>query len=72
MFAAIPSLHAAYPVVTWFYAKKYTSKALTWVIFIDIVGIWFSAVYSFHHYFIDVLLGGLVAIIAIFSYEKYC
>lgn len=70
VFAAIPSLHAAYPVVTWHYAKKYASKPLAWIVFIDIVGIWFSAVYSFHHYFIDVLLGGLVAFLSILTYEK--
>lgn len=70
VFAAIPSLHAAYPVVTWFFARKYSGKLFTWIVFIDIVGIWFSAVYSFHHYVIDVLLGGFVAVIAIFTFEN--
>lgn len=71
VFAAIPSLHAAYPVVTWYFALK---KKLTWIsilIFIDILGIWFAAVYSFHHYVIDVFLGLGCACAAIFIFEKW-
>ncbi|MFZ1751088.1 MAG: phosphatase PAP2 family protein [Saprospiraceae bacterium] len=71
VFAAIPSLHAAYPVVAWFYAFKSKLKIAHWVILIDIAGIWFAAVYSFHHYFIDVLLGFLCAVIAILIFEKW-
>ncbi|MBK7007341.1 MAG: inositol phosphorylceramide synthase [Saprospiraceae bacterium] len=70
VFAAIPSLHAAYPVITWFYARKYAGKTLQWIVLIDIIGIWFSAVYSFHHYVIDVLIGGLVAFTALYIYEN--
>lgn len=70
VFAAIPSLHAAYPVITWFYARKYAGKTLQWIVLIDIIGIWFSAVYSFHHYLIDVLIGGLVAFTALYIYEN--
>lgn len=69
VFAAIPSLHAAYPVVTWYYARK---KKLYWAsifIFIDIIGIWFAAVYSYHHYFIDVIMGLLCAIVALIVFE---
>ncbi|MBK9737428.1 MAG: inositol phosphorylceramide synthase [Saprospiraceae bacterium] len=71
VFAAIPSLHSAYPVVAFFYARK---KKLFWpsiIILIDILGIWFSAVYSYHHYFLDVLIGLLCAIIAIFIFEQF-
>ncbi|MBK8700035.1 MAG: inositol phosphorylceramide synthase [Saprospiraceae bacterium] len=70
VFAAVPSLHAAYPVVTWYFSKKYAPKWLTVLVFIDILGIWFSAVYTFHHYIIDVLLGGAVALTAILIYEN--
>lgn len=71
VFAAIPSLHAAYPVVTWHFAKKGVPSWFKWLIFIDIIGIWFSAVYTFHHYVIDVLIGGLVAAISILIFEKF-
>lgn len=71
VFAAIPSLHAAYPVIAWFYARKAGLKIVSWLVFIDIVGIWFAAVYSFHHYVIDVLLGGMCAVLAILLFERY-
>jgi len=70
VFAAVPSLHAAYPVVSWFYAYKKRLKATSFLIFIDIIGIWFAAVYSFHHYVIDVLLGLMCAVFSIFVFEK--
>lgn len=70
VFAAIPSLHSAYPVVAWFYSRKKVPNWFTWLIFIDIIGIWFSAVYSNHHYVIDVILGALVAIFCIILFEK--
>ncbi len=70
VFAAIPSLHAAYPVVTWHFSKSGVPVWFKWLIFVDIIGIWFSAVYTFHHYFIDVLVGGLVAATSILIFEK--
>lgn len=70
VFAAIPSLHAAYPVVTWFYARKAGLTRFSWFVLVDIIGIWFAAVYSFHHYLIDVLLGGFCALTAILVFEK--
>jgi len=68
--AAIPSLHASYPVIVLFYGIK---KKLGWVnIFfvLFMLGIWFSAVYSGHHYIIDVVLGILIALVVLFSFEK--
>jgi hypothetical protein len=70
VFAAIPSLHAAYPVITWYYARKTGLTAVSWLVLIDILGIWFAAVYSFHHYIIDVLLGALCAVSAIILFER--
>ncbi len=68
--AAMPSLHSTYPVIVLFYAIK---KKLGWInilFVIFMIGIWFSAVYSNHHYIIDVLMGILVSFIVllIFSY----
>lgn len=70
VFAAIPSLHAAYPVVTWYYARKKQLTIAGWLIIIDILGIWFAAVYSNHHYIIDVMLGLACAILGILIFEK--
>ena len=70
VFAAIPSLHAAYPVVLFYFGLKNKVRWMYILFFIDILGIWYGAVYTLHHYIIDLLLGGLCAIIAIFIYEK--
>jgi len=65
VFAAIPSLHSAYNPIAFYYACK--KRSLPWIIILGIVsaGIWFSAVYSGHHYIIDVTLGVLTSIIGI-------
>ena len=57
VFAAMPSLHSAYPVLVLYYGLK---NRLGWVnVFFAglMVGIWFSAVYTSHHYVLDVLAG---------------
>lgn len=70
VFAAVPSLHAAYPVVTLFYVMKAKLRWIMPVLVIDVLGIWFSAVYSFHHYVIDIILGFLCALLGIIIFEK--
>ncbi|MEM9548847.1 MAG: phosphatase PAP2 family protein [Bacteroidota bacterium] len=69
VFAAIPSLHAAYPVVLLYYGIKKRHKWLAVLFAIDVIGIWYAAVYSMHHYIIDVILGFFCAIIAIFVFD---
>lgn len=58
VFAAMPSLHASYPLTVFYYGLKYR---LGWKINLFfgliMVGIWFAAVYSGHHYVLDVLAG---------------
>lgn len=69
--AAIPSLHAAYPVIVLFFAIKKRLSIIAIVLFIIFMsGIWFSAVYSGHHYIIDVLLGVILALITLIIFEK--
>jgi len=66
----MPSLHATYPLIVLYYGIK---KGLTWVNNIFVIftlGIWFSAVYSGHHYIIDVVVGVVVALVVLFSFEK--
>lgn len=69
VFAAIPSLHAAYPIILFYFGLKKKYYWLSIVFFLDIVGIWFAAVYSLHHYIIDLILGGICSIFAIFAFE---
>ena len=71
VFAAVPSLHAAYMVVALAYAIMNRCKGWLIALFAFImVGIWCTAVYSGHHYLIDVLLGIFCALLGIFVFEK--
>lgn len=71
VFAAVPSLHAAYMVVALAYAIIRRCKWYVITLFsIIMVGIWCTAVYSCHHYIIDVLLGILCALLGILVFEK--
>ena len=70
-FAAIPSLHAAYMVVAFYYALvKKCHPAIITIFAVLMCGIWFTAVYSSHHYIIDVLLGITCALLGILFFEK--
>lgn len=70
VFAAIPSLHAAYPVITLYFAIKKKLGLAVWAFFVICVGIWFAAIYTRHHYIIDVLLGILCALATILVFEQ--
>ncbi|WP_455498506.1 phosphatase PAP2 family protein [Coprobacter sp.] len=71
VFAAVPSLHAAYMVVAFYYAVvKRSHPAIIITFAILMCGIWFTAVYSSHHYIIDVLLGITCALLGILLFEK--
>ncbi len=69
--AAMPSLHSAYPVIVLYFAFKKGMKLLAKVLFtIFLFGIWFSAVYSSHHYIIDIIAGVGLAILSLFIFDK--
>lgn len=71
VFAAVPSLHAAYMLVATIYAVISRQNKLSIGIFAFIcMGIWWTAVYSTHHYIIDVLLGILTTIVALLILER--
>lgn len=71
VFAAVPSLHAAYMVVALAYALMgHCRRWLTVLFAVIMVGIWCTAVYSGHHYLIDVMLGIACALLGIFLFEK--
>ena len=66
VFAAVPSLHAAYMLITTIYAFITKQNKITCISFAFIcAGIWFTAVYSSHHYIIDVLLGIAVTLLGV-------
>lgn len=70
VFAAIPSLHAAYMTIAFIYAIAGKCKKWLIVLFgLITCGIWFGAVYTAHHYVIDVLLGILCTIVGLSFFE---
>ena len=70
VFAAIPSLHAAYPLITLYFGVKMRLRLASWVFLVILLGIWWAAVYSRHHYIIDVMLGAACAVATILVFEK--
>lgn len=71
VFAAVPSLHAAYMLIAFVYAVS--GKCARWVqglFAIICLGIWWTAVYSGHHYVIDVCLGILTSLLGILLLER--
>ena len=70
IFAAIPSMHAAYPMILVYFAWTNKMKLLTVFFVIQTAGIWFSAVYTMHHYIIDLLVGMVCAVVGIILFEQ--
>ena len=68
-FGALPSMHAAFPLILSYYSLKYKNKILSTIFIISLLCIWFGAIYSNHHYLIDVIMGIGCAIIGIFLVE---
>lgn len=67
--AAVPSLHAAFPLLILFYlVKKYKKAGL---VFLPYVGaVWFAVMYLGEHYFTDILIGAIYAITVFVLIEK--
>jgi len=70
VFAAVPSLHSAYTLIAFIYSLR--SRTPIWMriaLAVITLGIWFTAIYTSHHYVIDVLLGILTAIVGYTLFE---
>ncbi|MEZ0311419.1 MAG: phosphatase PAP2 family protein [Myxococcota bacterium] len=70
VFGALPSLHAAFPLLVWLYARKAVRPIYHWPLFAYWLLVCFSAVYLRHHYVIDVALGSLYAGFAYWLIER--
>lgn len=70
VFAAMPSLHSAYTFVAFIYSCIIRSSKV-WKAILGIVtlGIWSTAVYTSHHYVLDVAGGVLCSILAVLIFE---
>jgi inositol phosphorylceramide synthase catalytic subunit len=69
VFAAMPSLHSAYPLIVLYYGWKFRLKWINLFFALIMTGIWFSAVYTSHHYVLDVLAGIVCAITGILLFS---
>ena len=70
VFAAMPSLHSAYMLIAFIYSLR--AKCPPWMKIAWAViccGIWFTAVYSNHHYLLDVLGGIGVTLLGFVIFE---
>lgn len=70
VFAAMPSLHSAYPLIVLYFGWRFRFKWINLFFATIMLGIWFSAVYTSHHYVLDVLAGIICATIGIVIFSK--
>lgn len=70
VFAAMPSLHSSYPLIVLYYGIKNKMGVINLLFASIMVGIWYAAVYSSHHYVLDVLAGITTAIVGIVLFDK--
>lgn len=71
VFAAMPSLHSAYTFVAFIYSIIIgSSRAWKCILGFVTLGIWFTAVYTSHHYILDVCGGIACSVAAVLLFEK--
>jgi len=70
VFAAMPSLHSSYPLIVLYYGIKEKMGWMNIIFTIVMAGIWFAAVYTSHHYILDVMAGIICAITGILLFQK--
>jgi hypothetical protein len=69
VFAAMPSLHSAYPIIVMYYGLK-NRLGYTNIMFATVmIGIWLTAIYTSHHYILDVLAGIIIATLGIYLFS---
>ncbi|MBS1915620.1 MAG: inositol phosphorylceramide synthase [Bacteroidetes bacterium] len=69
VFAAMPSLHSSYPLIVLYYALRNRLGIINFLFALIMCGIWFSAVYTSHHYMLDVCAGICCAITGILLFQ---
>ena len=69
VFAAMPSLHSAYPLIVLYTGLSCRLGKINILFGTITAGIWFAAVYTSHHYVLDVLAGITTAFVGIFLFR---
>lgn len=71
VFAALPSLHASYLPVTFYSSMRAKCMIPARILFAMLsFGIWFAAIYTSHHYVIDVLSGIACALVGVTVFDQ--
>ncbi|MEO5649336.1 MAG: phosphatase PAP2 family protein [Ginsengibacter sp.] len=70
VFAAMPSLHSSYPLLVLYYGFRNRLGWINILFGLITIGIWFSAVYTGHHYLLDVLAGIVCCVIGTVSFNQ--
>lgn len=70
VFAAMPSLHSAYPAIVFYFGLKNRLGRINFLFGLVMAGIWFSAVYNSHHYVLDVVAGVCCAVVGIALFSR--
>lgn len=66
--AAIPSMHAAYPLLVLLFGLKFFKKRMIWFS-LYVFGVWFSLLYLGEHYVLDIIIGIIYTLGAYFLTE---
>jgi inositol phosphorylceramide synthase catalytic subunit len=69
VFAAMPSMHSAFPVVCFLCGLQVKKRWLNILFGIFALGIWFSAIYTRHHYITDVVVGACLAVLGFYWFQ---
>lgn len=69
VFAAMPSMHSAFPVICFLCGLQLKKPWLNVLFGTFAVGIWFSAIYTRHHYISDVVVGASLACIGYYWFK---
>jgi hypothetical protein len=69
VFAAMPSLHSSYPVIVVYYGIRNRLGLFNLFFAVVMLGIWFTAIYTSHHYLLDVIAGICCAIVSIYLFN---
>jgi len=70
VFAAMPSLHSSYPLIVLYYGVRNRLGVVNILFAVITAGIWFAAVYTSHHYVLDVLAGIACACAGILIFNR--
>ncbi len=71
VFAALPSLHSSYPLLVLYFGLKNRLGPVNVLFALIMTGIWFSAIYTSHHYTLDVLAGIGCGLGGIFLFKNW-